>query len=68
MNKLIIISRKYKKDFVKTFNKEYFDSEKKAKNYFKEYLKNKQLFLLFIESDLAGFFAIPAILIYMKIK
>lgn len=53
---IIPIQKKYKNQFVKTFGKRYFNSENKAKQHFKEYLRSERLFLLFINHELAGFF------------
>tara|TARA_Y100000310_G_C20428451_1_gene690213 strand:- start:222 stop:671 length:450 start_codon:yes stop_codon:yes gene_type:complete len=54
--KIVQINDKFKSDFVKIFKESYFDSEEEAKQHFKEYLKSKRLFVLFVNSDLAGFF------------
>jgi ribosomal protein S18 acetylase RimI-like enzyme len=54
--KIIQIEKKFESDFAKTFNGSYFDSEEEAKQHFKEYLNSKRLFLLFLNSELAGFF------------
>ncbi len=54
--KIIQIEKKYEDEFVKTFNGSYFDSIKEARQHFNEYLKNKKLFLLLLDSELAGFF------------
>jgi L-amino acid N-acyltransferase YncA len=54
--KTIPINKKYKNEFIKTFNKSYFDTEKEAERHFKEHINKKQLFLLFVNSELTGFF------------
>ena len=53
---VIPIEKKYMQEFIKVFNGDYFDSEDEAKQHFKDYLKKGKLFLLFINSDLVGFF------------
>lgn len=54
--KIVQIEKRYESDFTETFNEDYFDSEEKAKQHFKEYLNSERLFMLFINSQLAGFF------------
>ena len=56
MSKIIPISKRYEADFINQFVPDYFDSKSEAKQHFKEHLKEKRLFLLFINSDLVGFF------------
>jgi ribosomal protein S18 acetylase RimI-like enzyme len=58
MNKIKItpINKKYKNEFIKAFNESYFDTEKETKQHFKEHINKNDLFLLFINSELAGFF------------
>ena len=54
--KIIPIEKKYEKEFIKTFNDSYFDSEDEAKQHFKEQTGKSNLFLLFVDSELGGFF------------
>jgi len=54
--KIIPIKKKYEKEFIRVFNKDYFDSRGEAKEHFREHLEKKRLFLFFVDSKLIGFF------------
>jgi L-amino acid N-acyltransferase YncA len=58
MEKIKVVSAKIKDraNFIKTFKGSYFDLASEATNHFNKYLEGKTLFLLFVNSNLVGFF------------